>query len=110
MEPAPMQVDVLALERRAVPRAAAGDRQQADQGLAPSLPAAAGFSSRAAVINAAISLVGEDERREPLAVPGSRSLRWDLAGGVDRGQMPGEPACDGRAVGARMRVYVDREP
>ena len=103
------QVDVLAVESEGLPGTHARDGQQPDQRLMTRRAQPRSQLPRGGHQRRDLRL-GVDVWGDPRAAPRQQVLGRDLARGVDRGQMPGEPARDPEPLAPTVRIRVDGHP
>ena len=104
-----VQVDVVTVESEGFPWAAAGDGQQPDQRLVTGSAQCRSQPSSGCHQRRDL-LLGVDVGGDARTVPGQQVGGRDLAGGVDRGQVPGETPRDREPLTPGERMDVDGQP
>ena len=104
-----VQVDIFAVESERLGGATASDGQQPDQRLVT------GCAQRRPQLSSGCHqrrdlLLGVDVGGDAGTVPGQQVAGRDLAGGIDRGQVPGETTHHREPLAPRKRMGVDGEP
>lgn len=103
------EIDVVAVERERLSGTHSGDGQQPDHGHVAC--GAQRWREPACGVDQRRDLrVCIDVWRDPWAMPGQKVGGGNLAGGVDRREIPGEPASDGEPLAPAVRMRADRHP